>query len=144
MKKIFYNAFILILICIMSCSEGYDRSRLIAGDSYQYWNRLTPDSDGKTKYFYYFNCKGKWVVLEESYRDKKCRLPEVDDVVYNPVWSLKNDSVINMGGIDRSLEVVNDTFIILRVEEYNWIDTLYKVTNPHLLEKLQEVKIPGI
>ncbi len=139
MKKIVYIA--LFFIGIMSCSSGYDMNKLIAGDSYQYWYKLTPDSEGKTKVYYYFNRKGKWITLEVSYRDKKCRLPEEDDVVCNPIWFLKNDSVINMGGLDRSIEVVNDTFIILRVEEYHWTDTLYRVTNPFLLKKLQEVPI---
>lgn len=93
-------------------------------------------------YFCYFNRDGKWIVLEESYRDKTIRLSEMDDVVCNPIWKLKSDSVINLGGLDRRLEVVNDTFIIVRAEEYHWIDTLYKVTNPNLLKKLKEVQIP--
>ena len=134
--------FVFIFICIMSCSKSCDMNQLIAGDSCQYWHLLTPDSDGKTKYFCYFNREGKWIGLEESYRDKIIRLSDMDDVVCNPVWKLKSDSVINLGGLDRRLEVVNDTFIIIRTEEYHWIDTLYKVTNPYLLKKLKEVQIP--
>ena len=127
----------------MSCSGDYDMNRLIAGDSCQYWHVLTPDSEGKTKVFYYFDRKGKWITLVESYWDKKCRLPEEDDVVCEPIWFLKNDSVIKMGEFDRSIEVVNDTFIILTLEGYHhWIDTLYKVTDPQQLKKLKEVPIP--
>ncbi len=37
------------------------------------------------------------ITLEVSYRDKKCRLPEEDDVICNPIWFLKNDSVDDAG-----------------------------------------------
>ncbi|SNU03691.1 hypothetical protein SAMN06298211_10377 [Prevotellaceae bacterium MN60] len=140
MKKIVY--IVLAVIFIISCSKGRDVKQLIAGDSCQYWYVLTPDSEGKTKYYYYFNRSGKWIALEESYRDQKIRLPEMDDVICEPTWMLRNDTVISMGGLDRSLEIVNDTFLIITTDKYHWTDTLYKVTNPHLLKKLQEVKIP--
>jgi hypothetical protein len=126
----------------MSCSGGYDVNRLIAGDSCQYWHVLTPDSEGKTKFFYYFDRKGKWILLIESYADKKCYLFDGGDVAYTPTWFLKNDSVINIGEFDRRIEVVNDTFLIIATEEYHWVDTLYKVTDPQLLKKLKEVPIP--
>lgn len=140
MKKIVY--IVLAVIFIISCSKGRDVKQLIAGDSCQYWYVLTPDSEGKTKFFYYFNRSGKWIALEESYRDKKIRLPEMDDVICEPTWMLRNDTVISMGGLDRSLEIINDTFLIITADKYHLVDTLYKVTNPHLLKKLQEVKIP--
>lgn len=144
MKKIVY--FVFAVIFIISCSKGRDVKQLIAGDSCQYWYHVNADSEVKTKFFYYFNRSGKWIALEESYRDKKIRLPEMDDdiceVICEPTWMLRNDTVISMGGLDRSLEIINDTFLIITTDKYHWTDTLYKVTNPHLLKKLQEVKIP--
>ena len=124
------------------CSKGYDRVRLIAGDSCQYWYYANSDPDIKTKFYMYFDCKGKKYTLEERYADKKCYLYEIDDVEVIPTWSLVNDSVIEMGGLNRKLTIVNDTFLIITTDEFHWVDTLYKVTDPHLLKKLQEVPIP--
>ena len=125
-----------------SCSKGYDRVKLIAGDSCQYWYYANSDPDIKTKFYMYFDCKGKKYTLEERYADKKCYLYEIDDVEVIPTWSLVNDSVIEMGGLNRKLTIVNDTFLIITTDEFHWVDTLYKVTDPHLLKKLQEVPIP--
>ena len=47
-----------------------------------------------------------------------------------------------MCGLNHDLTIVNDTFIIITTDEYHWVDTLYKVTDPHLLKNLQEVPIP--
>ena len=124
------------------CSKGYDRVELIAGDSCQYWYYANSDPDIKTKFYIYFDRKGKKYTLEERYADKKCYLYEIDDVEVIPTWSLVNDSVIEMGGLNRKLTIVNDTFLIITTDEFHWVDTLYKVTDPHLLKKLQEVPIP--
>ena len=140
MKQIVYFSF--LLICVMSCSKGDDKVSLIAGTSCQYWYHVNSDPMDNTKYFYYFDRDGKCVILEERYADKKCYLYDVDDVEYIPTWSLVNDSVINLGGLNRNLTIVNDTFLIMTVDKYHWVDSLYKVTNPHLLKKLQEVSIP--
>ena len=126
----------------MSCSKGYDRVELIAGDSCQYWFCVNSDPMVKTKYFYYFSREGKWEGLEERYADKKCYLYEVDDVVVTSRWSLVNDSVIRLGDLNWKLKIVNDTFLIVTFDKFHWVDTLYKVTDPHLLKKLQEVPIP--
>ena len=80
--------------------------------------------------------------LAERYADKKCYLYEIDDVVVTPRWSLVNDSVIKMGDLNWKLNIVNDTFLIVTYDEFHWVDTLYKVTDPHLLKKLREVRIP--
>lgn len=140
MKQIVYISF--FLLCVISCSMGNDRVKLIAGDSCHYWYHANSDSMDNTKYYYYFNRKGKCVILEERYADKKCYLYDGDDADYIPTWSLVNDSVINMGGLDRDLKIVNDTFLIITTNKYHWVDTLYKVTDTSLLKKLQEVKIP--
>ena len=140
MRQIVYRS--LFLLGVMSCSKGYDRVKLIAGDSCQYWYHPHSDPDVKTKYFWFFDRKGKRVILEERYADKKCYLYDGGDVEYIPTWSLVNDSVIRMGGFNRKLTIVNDTFLIITTDEDHWVDTLYKVTDPHLLKKLQEVPIP--
>ena len=140
MQKVYISLFIVVLFSC--CSKGYDRVRLIAGDSCQYWYYANSDPDIKTKFYMYFDCKGKKYTLEERYADKKCYLYEIDDVEVIPTWSLVNDSVIEMGGLNRHLTVVNDTFLIITTDEFHWVDTLYKVTDPHLLKKLQEVRIP--
>ena len=140
MQKVYISLFIVLLFS--SCSKGYDRVELIAGDSCQYWYHANSDPYIKTKYFWFFDRKGKRVILEERYADKKCYLYEIDDVVVTPRWSLVNDSVIKMGGFNRKLTIVNDTFLIITTDEDHWVDTLYKVTDPHLLKKLQEVPIP--
>ena len=124
------------------CSKGYDRVRLIAGDSCQYWYYANSDPDIKTKFYIYFDRKGKKYTIEERYADMKCYLHDGGDVVVIPTWSLVNDSVIEMGGLNRKLTIVNDTFLIITTDEFHWVDTLYKVTDPHLLKKLQEVPIP--
>ena len=124
------------------CSKGYDRVELIAGDSCQYWYYANSDPDIKTKFYIYFDRKGKNYTLEERYADKKCYLHDGGDVVVIPTWSLVNDSVIEMGGLNRKLTIVNDTFLIITTDEFHWVDTLYKVTDSHLLKKLQEVPIP--
>ena len=124
------------------CSKGYDRVELIAGDSCQYWYYANSDPDIKTKFYIYFDRKGKKYTLEERYADKKCYLHDGGDVVVIPTWSLVNDSVIEMGGLNRKLTIVNDTFLIITTDEFHWVDTLYKVTDPHLLKKLREVRIP--
>ena len=124
------------------CSKGYDRVELIAGDSCQYWYYANSDPDIKTKFYIYFDRKGKNYTLEERYADKKCYLHDGGDVVVIPTWSLVNDSVIEMGGLNRKLTIVNDTFLIITTDEFHWVDTLYKVTDPHLLKKLREVRIP--
>ena len=126
----------------MSCSKGYDRVQLIAGDSCQYWFCVNSDPMVKTKFYMYFDRKGKRVILEERYADKKCYLYDGGDVEYIPTWSLVNDSVIKMGKLNRKLTIVNDTFLIITTGENHWVDTLYKVTDPHLLKKLKEVPIP--
>ena len=140
MKQIVYIS--LFLLCVMSCSKGYDRVELIAGDSCQYWFCVNSDPMVKTKFYMYFDRKGKRVILEERYADKKCYLYDGGDVEYIPTWSLVNDSVIKMGKLNRKLTIVNDTFLIITTDEDRWVDTLYKVTDPHLLKKLQEVPIP--
>ena len=140
MKQIVYIS--LFLLGVMSCSKGYDRVELIAGDSCQYWYHANSDPYIKTKYFWFFDRKGKRVILEERYADKKCYLYDGGDVEYIPTWSLVNDSVIEMGGLNRKLTIVNDTFLIITTDEFHWVDTLYKVTDPHLLKKLREVPIP--
>ena len=140
MKQIVYIS--LFLLGVMSCSKGYDRVELIAGDSCQYWYHANSDPYIKTKYFWFFDRKGKRVILEERYADKKCYLYDGGDVEYIPTWSLVNDSVIELGGLNRKLTIVNDTFLIITTDEFHWVDTLYKVTDPHLLKKLQEVPIP--
>ena len=140
MKQIVYIS--LLLLCVMSCSKGYDRVDLIAGDSCQYWYRAHFDPNVKTKFYIYFDRKGKKYTLEERYADKKCYLHDGGDVVVIPTWSLVNDSVIKMGGLNRKLTIVNDTFLIITTGENHWVDTLYKVTDPHLLKKLREVPIP--
>ena len=124
------------------CSKGYDRVKLIAGDSCQYWYYAHFDPGVKTKFYIYFDRKGKKYTIEERYADKKCYLHDGGDVVVIPTWSLVNDSVIKMGGLNRKLTIVNDTFLIITTGENHWVDTLYKVTDPHLLKKLQEVPIP--
>ena len=86
MKQIVYIS--LFLLGVMSCSKGYDRVELIAGDSCQYWFCVNSDPMVKTKYFYYFSREGKWEGLEERYADKKCYLYEIDDVEVIPTWSL--------------------------------------------------------
>ena len=126
----------------MSCSKGYDRVELIAGDSCQYWYYANSDPDIKTKFYIYFDRKGKNYTLEERYADKKYYLHDGGDVVVIPTWSLVNDSVIKMGDLNWKLNIVNDTFLIVTYDEFHWVDTLYKVTDPHLLKKLQEVPIP--
>ena len=140
MKQIVYIS--LFLLGVMSCSKGYDRVELIAGDSCQYWYRAHFDPNVKTKFYIYFDRKGKKYTLEERYADKKCYLHDGGDVVVIPTWSLVNDSVIKMGGLNRKLTIVNDTFLIITTGENHWVDTLYKVTDPHLLKKLREVRIP--
>ena len=140
MKQIVYIS--LFLLCVMSCSKGYDRVELIAGDSCQYWYRAHFDPNVKTKFYIYFDRKGKKYTLEERYADKKCYLHDGGDVVVIPTWSLVNDSVIKLGGFNRKLTIVNDTFLIITTDEDRWVDTLYKVTDPHLLKKLREVRIP--
>ena len=141
MKQIVYLSF--FLLCVMSCSKGYDRVKLIAGDSCQYWYFANFDPDVKTKFYVYFDRKGKLHSIEERYADKKFYLlHDWDDVVTIPTWSLVNDSVIEMGGLNRKLTVVNDTFLIITTDRFHWVDTLYKVTDPHLLKKLREVPIP--
>ena len=140
MQKVYISLFIVLLFS--SCSKGYDRVELIAGDSCQYWYHANSDPYIKTKYFWFFDRKGKRVILEERYADKKCYLYDGGDVEYIPTWSLVNDSVIRMGGFNRKLTIVNDTFLIITTDEDHWVDTLYKVTDPHLLKKLREVPIP--
>jgi len=141
MKRLVYISF--FLLCIMSCSKRYDRLKLIAGDSCQYWYHVNTDSLSKTKFFYFFDREGKFVILEQRQADKKCYLYDGDDVVYIPTWHLVNDSVINIGGLNRDLTIVNDTFIIITAHnKFHWVDTLYKVTDPHMLKNLQEVPIP--
>ena len=140
MKQIVYIS--LLLLCVMSCSKGYDRVELIAGDSCQYWYYAHFDPYIKTKFYMYFDRKGKMYTLAERYADKKCYLHDGGDVVVIPTWSLVNDSVIEMGGLNRKLTIVNDTFLIITTDKFHWVDTLYKVTDPHLLKKLQEVPIP--
>ena len=140
MQKVYISLFIVLLFS--SCSKGYDRVELIAGDSCQYWYHANSDPYVKTKYFWFFDRKGKCVTLEERYADKKCYLHDTEDVVVIHTWSLVNDSVIELGGLNRHLTVVNDTFLIITTDEFHWVDTLYKVTDPHLLKKLQEVRIP--
>jgi len=140
MKQIVYIS--LFLLGVMSCSKGYDRVKLIAGDSCQYWYYAHFDPDVKTKFYFYFDRKGKLYSIEERYADKKFYLHEIDDVETIPTWSLVNDSVIEMGGLNWKLNIVNDTFLIVTYDEFHWVDTLYKVTDPHLLKKLQEVPIP--
>ena len=140
MQKVYISLFIVLLFS--SCSKGYDRVELIAGDSCQYWYRAHFDPNVKTKFYIYFDRKGKKYTLEERYADKKCYLHDGGDVVVIPTWSLVNDSVIEMGGLNRKLTIVNDTFLIITTDEFHWVDTLYKVTDPHLLKKLQEVPIP--
>ena len=140
MQKVYISLFIVVLFSC--CSKGYDRVKLIAGDSCQYWYYANSDPYVKTKSYMYFDRKGKCVALEERYADKKCYLYDGGDVEYIPTWSLVNDSVIELGGLNRHLTVVNDTFLIITTDEFHWVDTLYKVTDPHLLKKLQEVPIP--
>ena len=140
MQKVYISLFIVVLFSC--CSKGYDRVELIAGDSCQYWYYANSDPDIKTKFYIYFDRRGKKYTLEERYADKKCYLYEIDDVEVIPTWSLVNDSVIKMGGLNRKLTIVNDTFLIITTDEFHWVDTLYKVTDPHLLKKLQEVPIP--
>ena len=140
MQKVYISLFIVLLFSC--CSKGYDRVKLIAGDSCQYWYYANSDPDIKTKFYIYFDRKGKNYTLEERYADKKCYLHDGGDVVVIPTWSLVNDSVIEMGGLNRKLTIVNDTFLIITTDEDRWVDTLYKVTDPHLLKKLQEVPIP--
>lgn len=141
MKQVVYLS--LFLLCVMSCSKGYDRVKLIAGDSCQYWYFANFDPDVKTKFYVYFDRKGKLYSIEERYADKKFYLlHDWDDVVTIPTWSLVNDSVIEMGGLNRKLTVVNDTFLIITTDRFHWVDSLYKVTDPHLLKKLREVPIP--
>ena len=124
------------------CSKGYDRVELIAGDSCQYWYYANSDPDIKTKFYMYFDRKGKKYTLEERYADKKCYLYDGGDVVFTPRWSLVNDSVIKLGDFNWKLKIVNDTFLIVTFDKFHWVDTLYKVTDSHLLKKLQEVPIP--
>ena len=140
MKQIVYIS--LFLLCVMSCSKRYDKVRLIAGDSCQYWYHINADSNVKTKFYVYFDRKGKKYTIEERYADKKCYLHDGGDVEIIPTWSFVNDSVIEMGNLNRKLTIVNDTFLIITTDEYHWVDTLYKVTDTSLLKKLQEVKIP--
>ena len=140
MKKIVY--IVLAVIFIISCSKGRDVKQLIAGDSCQYWYKPTPDSLGKTKYYVYLDLRGKRVFLEERYFDKKCYLYDGGDVYYKQSWSLINDSIIMWGDKERKLSIISDSVIALEDKKWNIFDTLYKVTNPHLLKKLQEVKIP--
>ena len=140
MQKVYISLFIVLLFSC--CSKGYDRVELIAGDSCQYWYRAHFDPNVKTKFYIYFDRKGKKYTIEERYADKKCYLHDGGDVVVIPTWSLVNDSVIEMGGLNRKLTIVNDTFLIITTDEFHWVDTLYKVTDPHLLKKLQEVPIP--
>ena len=140
MQKVYISLFIVLLFSC--CSKGYDRVELIAGDSCQYWYYANSDPDIKTKFYIYFDRKGKNYTLEERYADKKCYLHDGGDVVVIPTWSLVNDSVIEMGGLNRKLTIVNDTFLIITTDEFHWVDTLYKVTDSHLLKKLQEVPIP--
>ena len=140
MQKVYISLFIVLLFSC--CSKGYDRVELIAGDSCQYWYYANSDPDIKTKFYIYFDRKGKKYTIEERYADKKCYLHDGGDVVVIPTWSLVNDSVIEMGGLNRKLTIVNDTFLIITTDEFHWVDTLYKVTDPHLLKKLKEVPIP--
>ena len=140
MQKVYISLFIVVLFSC--CSKGYDRVELIAGDSCQYWYRAHFDPNVKTKFYIYFDRKGKKYTLEERYADKKCYLHDGGDVVVIPTWSLVNDSVIKLGGFNRKLTIVNDTFLIITTGENHWVDTLYKVTDPHLLKKLREVRIP--
>ena len=140
MKQIVYIS--LFLLGVMSCSKGYDRVKLIAGDSCQYWYYANSDPDIKTKFYMYFDRKGKKYTIEERYADNKCYLYDGGDVVFTPRWSLVNDSVIKLGDFNWKLTIVNDTFLIVTFDKFHWVDTLYKVTDPHLLKKLQEVPIP--
>ena len=140
MQKVYIS--LLIVVLFSCCSKGYDRVRLIAGDSCQYWYRAHFDPNVKTKFYIYFDRKGKKYTIEERYSDKKCYLYDGGDVETIPTWSLVNDSVIEMGRLNRKLTIVNDTFLIITADEFRWVDTLYKVTDPSLLKKLQEVPIP--
>ena len=140
MRQIVYIS--LFLLGVMSCSKGYDRVKLIAGDSCQYWYYAHFDPYIKTKYYMYFDRKWKNYTIEERYADKKFYLYDGGDVVFTPRWSLVNDSVIKLGDFNWKLNIVNDTFLIVTFDKFHWVDTLYKVTDPHLLKKLQEVPIP--
>ena len=140
MQKVYISLFIVLLFSC--CSKGYDRVELIAGDSCQYWYYANSDPDIKTKYYMYFDRKWKNYTIEERYADKKFYLYDGGDVVFTPRWSLVNDSVIKLGDFNWKLNIVNDTFLIVTFDKFHWVDTLYKVTDPHLLKKLQEVPIP--
>ena len=140
MQKVYISLFIVLLFSC--CSKGYDRVKLIAGDSCQYWYYANSDPDIKTKYYMYFDRKWKNYTIEERYADKKFYLYDGGDVVFTPRWSLVNDSVIKLGDFNWKLNIVNDTFLIVTFDKFHWVDTLYKVTDPHLLKKLREVPIP--
>ena len=141
MKKTVY--FMLFIICFMSCSNGLDRNEfIIAGNNCQYWYKASPDSFGKTRYYIYFDRKGKRVILEERYCDKKCYIYDCGDVYYEPKWKLKNDTIIIWGIKERKLTIISDSVIVTEDKEHHISDTLYKVTNPQLLKKLKKVPIP--
>ena len=111
MKKTVY--FMLFIICFMSCSNGLDRNEfIIAGNNCQYWYKASPDSFGKTRYYIYFDRKGKRVILEERYCDKKCYIYDCGDVYYEPKWKLKNDTIIIWGIKERKLTIISDSVIV--------------------------------
>ena len=159
MKKSFVFCMALLTIVLLSisyvptlflengdrlfCSNGLDRNEfIIAGNNCQYWYKASPDSFGKTRYYIYFDRKGKRVILEERYCDKKCYIYDCGDVYYEPKWKLKNDTVIIWGIKERKLTIISDSVIVTEDKEHHISDTLYKVTNPQLLKKLKKVPIP--
>ena len=92
--------------------------------------------------YIYFDRKGKRVILEERYCDKKCYIYDCGDVYYEPKWKLKNDTIIILGIKERKLTIISDSVIVTEDKEHHISDTLYKVTNPQLLKKLKKVPIP--
>jgi len=115
----------ILIILQSSCMENKSREDLLAGDNYKYWLYSNSDKRSMTKFIYYFDRTGKWIVFSRSVNGEIFKY-KASDLLLIPSWSFINDSIVEIGGAHYSIIDLNDS-IFKYVDKNQTVQSLLHV-----------------
>jgi hypothetical protein len=110
---------IIICICFSSCFQQPNKEELLAGKEYKYWVNME-NNNRIFKRISYFDRGNNTIYYHYSLeRKERFYLPDLDDVLYHPFWSILNDSTIIITGDTCKIIKLTKTDFIYRSTSSN-------------------------
>ena len=118
--------FSFIVTLVQSCKLNDNKKLIISGSKAKLWEVIAGGpNNSKATYYYYFTNKGGFKIYEQFYYSDQIKAYSGLDVYYQRTGELKNDTVIDISGVNyRILKLSIDT-LKLYDKDSKKIETLH-------------------